>query len=226
VARTKSGARGEASGRFGEALRLLGDVDVRLGGIYVLERVAQDAPQLYHGPMVEVLTAYIRGHAPWPPVETEPTSTAHASKRRPSADVQAALSVLGRRNRDRDDKSIQLRLSDVDLRGAYFRGGHFEGARLRRANLEGAHFEGAHLQGAKLRGANLRRADLGPDAELGFGGANLEGAHLEGANFEDAKLTGANLRGVFCDAATKWPQDFHPEQEGVVVPTHAATRDA
>jgi hypothetical protein len=207
----------DAAGRFADALRLLGDVDVRVGGIYLLERVARDAPTIYHGPIVEVLTAYIRARVPRPPIDSEPGTEARTSKRRPPPDVQAALRVLGRRNRERDDQSTQLRLSDVDLRGASFRSGHFEGIRLRRANLEGAHLEGAHLQGAKLRGANLRRADLGPDPELGLEGTNLAGAHLEGANFEGAKLSGAHLKGAFYDTTTHWPAGFNPEREDVVL---------
>jgi hypothetical protein len=38
---------------------------VRLGGTYALERIARDSPP-DRATIEEVLTAYLRGHAPWP----------------------------------------------------------------------------------------------------------------------------------------------------------------
>jgi hypothetical protein len=204
----------DAAERLRGALELLGEASVRQGGIYLLEGVARDAPTKYQGPMVEVLTSYIRGNAPWPPRAAGTAVSPIPAKHRPAPDVQAALSVLGRRDPNHDDPRIELRLSDVDLRGASFRRGHFEGIRLRRSNLEDAQFEGAHLQGAKLRDANLRGADLGPDRELRLGGANLHHANLSGANFEGAKLKGARLTGATFDGDTRWPDGFDAERAG------------
>jgi hypothetical protein len=215
--------QGQVTERFTRAIDQLGkkdQLDVSLGGIYALERIARDSER-DHGPVMEVLNAYVRGHTPWPPSDAKQSSSSGSFKRRPSPDVQAALRVIGRRDRDRDDKSIQLRFSDADLRGASLRGGHFEGARFRRAHLEGARLEGVHLENANLRDAHLEEADFGPDPELGLGGANLEGAHLEGANLEGAKLGGAHLKGAFCDTNTRWPEGFNPKREGVVLSTSA-----
>jgi hypothetical protein len=216
--------QGQFTERFTRAIQQLGSdrEDVRLGGIYALERVAQDSEKEY-GPVMEVLTAFIRVHAPWPPSAATQTSSPKTAKVRPSADVQSALKVIGRRNYTRDDKDFQIRLSDVDLRGASLRGGHFENSRLRRTHLEDAKLEGAHLQGARLREANLSEADLGPSPELELLGAHLEGAHLYGANFERAKLKGAHLRGAFYDARTTWPVGFSPDQEGLTLATPTAT---
>src|SRR5829696_2304835 len=54
--------------RFTRAIDQLGheNLDVRLGGIYALERIANDSPQ-DRATVVEVLTAFVRDHAPWPP---------------------------------------------------------------------------------------------------------------------------------------------------------------
>ena len=41
-------------------------LDVRLGGIYAIERIARDSPA-DRAAIGEVLTAFIRSHAPWPP---------------------------------------------------------------------------------------------------------------------------------------------------------------
>jgi hypothetical protein len=192
------------SERFTRAIEQLGSpaLDVRRGGIYALERIARDSAA-DHPQVVEALSAYVRDHAAW--LDPDP---AEGAKIRPPSDIQAAITVLGRRDVSRDAEDSQLRLSGVDLRGASLRAGHFEGARLRRAHLEGAHLEGVHLQGAKLRGAQFQGADLGPDADLDLPGANLEGASMPGANFDDAKLRDARLAGVEYDAKTIWPSNF------------------
>ena len=54
---------------FTKAIDQLGNdkqIEVRLGGIYALERIARDSEK-DHGPIMEVLTAFVRLHAPWPP---------------------------------------------------------------------------------------------------------------------------------------------------------------
>src|SRR5438105_7612227 len=53
--------------RFMRAVDQLGHpaLDVRLGGIYSLERLARESPE-NHIPIIEILAAYVREHAPWP----------------------------------------------------------------------------------------------------------------------------------------------------------------
>ncbi len=70
------------------------------------------------------------------------------TKVRPRADIQAILTVLGRRDRSgaRERGPRWLDLTFTDLRGAVLDGAHLEGAGL----------HGAHLEGAELRGAHLR----------------------------------------------------------------------
>ena len=60
--------QGEVTERFTRAVDQLGhaELDVRLGGIYALERIANDSPD-DRTAIAEVLTAFVRGHAPWPP---------------------------------------------------------------------------------------------------------------------------------------------------------------
>ncbi len=42
--------------------------EVRLGGIYALERIDKESPErAYHSTVMEVLTAYVRENPPWPP---------------------------------------------------------------------------------------------------------------------------------------------------------------
>jgi hypothetical protein len=59
--------QGQVTERFTRAIDQLGNtnLDVRLGDIYALERIANDSPQ-DRATVAEVLTAFVRGHAPWP----------------------------------------------------------------------------------------------------------------------------------------------------------------
>jgi hypothetical protein len=228
--------QGQVTERFTRAVDQLGDekIEVRTGGIFALERIAWDSER-DHGPVMEVLTAFINARAPWRD-DLPQGSAPSPGKIRPPPDIRAALTVIGRRDRRRDDLTVRLRFHEVDLRGASLRGGQFQGVRLRRSHLENARLEGAQLQGAKLRGARLDGADFGPDADLDLASANLEGAslagaeldgaklegaslrgaHLEGANLSTARLEGADFHGAYCDALTTWPDPFDRKTEGVI----------
>jgi uncharacterized protein YjbI with pentapeptide repeats len=193
---------------------------VRLGGIYALERIARDADN-YYQQIIDVLSAYVRENAPWPPASGEesieeaeraPPSTreeALSSRIRPKEDIQAALNVLRRlRSMYEESESLRIDLSRADLRGAHLEGIHLENAHLYQSNLTGAHLTGARLTGAYLpeailRGADLTGADLRGavqfDADLT--GAILTRAYLERAYLRRADLTGAHLTGAYLTKA-------------------------
>lgn len=64
--------QGQVTDRFTRAIDQLGEeskLDVRLGGIYALERIARDSKRDY-GPTMEVLTAFVREHARYPSTES------------------------------------------------------------------------------------------------------------------------------------------------------------
>src|ERR1700730_1237834 len=185
---------------FSKAVEQLGSdrIEVRLGGIYTLERISHESVGEYWT-VIETLTALVRERARWKvpyPLASETMARLYQDeepaipnepKYRPATDIAAVLIVIIRRgdkNREREknqDWFIDLRGSD--LRGANLRLAHFERAILRRAHFEGADFGGAHLEGAILRGAHLE-------------GATLRDTHLEGATLRDTYLENADLRGV------------------------------
>ena len=171
--------------RYTKAIEQLGSdkLDVRIGGIYALERVARDSAK-DHPTVMEVLTAFIREHSrePWPP--PDPGVQVGARSTRP--DVQAAITVVGRRGRKHD-------IQPMDLGGANLGGANLGGADLSHAYLATAHLDGANLDGANLGGAYLGYADL-TDADLT--GATLGYATLTGAKLDSADLTRANLGGA------------------------------
>jgi uncharacterized protein YjbI with pentapeptide repeats len=190
--------QGQVTERFTRAIDQLGhaQLDVRLGGIYALERIARDSPD-DRATIGEVLTAFVRGHAPWPPrlpgqyMATAPIDEVPELQIR-APDVQACLTVLGRGGfaSPAQGHGDRLNLHAVDLRQAYLRGAHLERARLVGAHLEGANLIGAHLEEADLSGAHLEGADL---HSANLDGAILERANLKSANLESAHLTEAKL---------------------------------
>jgi len=176
-------------------------LEVRLGGIYALERIARDSEK-DHGPIMEVLTAYVRMNAPW--YEESQLVLPNAGKfmqateiySAPPPDIQAVLTVIGRRKHTYGKgEERDLHLHHVDLREVYLWRAHLEGVVLIRSNLEKVFLREAHLEGAHLNIANLKKAEL-DKAHLGgahLEGANLEGAFLYNANLEKAHLEGADL---------------------------------
>jgi uncharacterized protein YjbI with pentapeptide repeats len=199
---------GQVTERFTRAIDQLGhgELDVRIGGIYALERIANDSPD-DRATIAEVLTAFVRGHAPWPPrlprqyVADAPIEQVPELQVR-SPDVQAALTVLARRQPPPKLEG-RLDLHATDLRKASL----FE-ANLERASLIGARLQGATLTGAQLQGANLQDAQL-QGTFLAFAqlqkaflmNVQLQGAYLIGAQFQGAVLSGAQLQGATLSGA-------------------------
>ena len=173
--------QGQVTERYTKAIEQLGSdkLDVRIGGIYALERVARDSAR-DHPTVMEVLTAFIRvhSHEPWPPPD-HPASQEQERSTRP--DVQAAVTVVGRRDPKQRD------IWPIDFTGA-----DLSGATLFAADLTGANLTGANLTEADLTRTDLTEADL---TRTDLSGANLTGANLTGANLTDANLTDANLTG-------------------------------
>jgi hypothetical protein len=189
---------GQLTERFTRAVDQLGSdhVDVRLGGIYALERIARDS-DIDRATIGEVLTAYVRGHAPWPPAQkgqlpadTPVDDVPWLQQRAP--DVQAAVTVLGRGGFAAAMETRPLDLSRVDLRRADLRRADLSNAQLQRSNLSGARLSDANLSGAQLPRAYLLQA--------GLHGANLDGASLMGAH---------------ADRTTGWPAGFEALRAGV-----------
>ena len=203
---------GQVTERFSRAIEHLGNnsLDVRLGAIYALERIARDSRQ-DHGAIMEILTAYVREHAPWgpPPEDQQPA----ADERPLATDIQAALTVIGRRKTDYDPPWEGLDLRYTDLRGANLTDANLQGANLIWANFRGVLFKNANLQGAHLNETILREADLtkanlqgafltGAKSEGTYlTRADLQGAHLVGTILEGADLTGADLQGTYLNEA-------------------------
>jgi hypothetical protein len=181
--------QGQITDRYTKAIDQLGSetVEVRIGGIYALERIGKDSVR--DQPVVmEVLAAYIRQHSRerWPMGEA---GADIPEQTRP--DVQAAITVIGRRDVVYDSGVIDL--TGANLPRAELNGADLSGVNLTAASLFAARLAMARLTAATLKDAILGAADL-TSADLT--GADLTGADLTGADLSNANLTGANLRDV------------------------------
>lgn len=230
---------GQITDRFTKAIEQLGserngtpNLEVRLGGIYALERIAADSAR-DHWPVMEVLAAYLRQNARW---EGEASTLDHPDPAAPPAggaarvaplrtDIHAAVTALRRRDAaGTAETGRRLDLRQTDLRGADLGGARLREVDLTGARLDGAIFRGAQLQEANFTGAQLLAADF-TDADLRgtslvearldraqFGRARLERATLQRArlrnasfgraNLDQAVLEGAQLQGAQLDGAT------------------------
>ena len=224
--------QGQLTDRYGKAVEHLGDSNlvIRLGGIYALEAIARDSPERDHPAVMEVLTAFIRLHSQekWPLPENDADP---ALQRETRPDVQAALTVVGRRDATRDKRPIDL--SGAKLAAAKLP----HGARLVRAKLAGADLTGVDLGGADLTEADLTEADLTEAILIGaiFRPADLSGeelddvkiphdehrvitkltdANLTGADLTEADFTGAILTNAKWPAGTRIPQGWKGSGSG------------
>ena len=222
---------GQITERFTRAVDQLGAIDqsgnpsveIRLGGIYALERIANESKKDYW-PIMEILTAYIRKNSSIKDQKVQ-------ERERVQFDIQAILSVIKKRNKPdnfiepcgldlQDTYLCKTNLSNTYLEGADLTGAdlteaHLEGACLRKAHLEGADLTGADLTEAHLEGAHLTKYDkteydydesgcisgysIIKEANLNW--AHLRKAHLEGAYLRQAHLEGADLTEAHLEGA-------------------------
>lgn len=174
--------------RFTQAINQLGSdkIEIRLGGIYALERIARDSEK-DSWTIMEVLTSFAQEKSPVEYLEEADQRFMNAVKstgRRITKDIQATATVIGRRKvNTHEDENVDL--SETSLCGASLIGMNFSGAHLSYVDFSEADLNGANLNEADLNGANLIGADLI--------GASLIRASLIRANLSKAYLYGADL---------------------------------
>ncbi|AFY32442.1 pentapeptide repeat-containing protein [Calothrix sp. PCC 7507] len=166
------------------------NIEARLAAIDDLEQIAQSETN-FHWEIMEILTKFVRNHASHLPQTDNQLDLSSTI----CIDIQAALTVIARRDTKQDPENEQLDLSHTNMMGANLCGASLENTNLYQANLSGADLRGANLYGAILTAANLKGANLSGAnlAKAIFSAANLEAANLSGANLYRANLYLANL---------------------------------
>jgi hypothetical protein len=187
----------QVTDRFSKAIEQLGNqsLEVRLGGIYALERIAEDSPK-DHWTVMETLCAFVRENASSSVrrdlrgTEGEKKTENPAPNASPGTDVEAACIAIGRR-RSYQDPNKTLNLSGALLAGITLTGADLAGVFLEGADLSGANLYGIDLSESYLLNTNLVEADLK--------GADLSAANLRDANLSEAHLDGADLSHAHLD---------------------------
>jgi pentapeptide repeat protein len=164
--------QGQFTDRYTTAMDQLGTLgedhlQTRLGAVYALERLAHDSPR-DQPTIVQVLSTFVRANLPQatpeaillpfaspaplpcPPVAVPPRSL--------SLDVQAALTVLGRRDNTSDDGAVtdlhNTCLTSVDLSHVNLAGADLDGVNLMGSDLTDTRLDGArHDQHTRTKGA-------------------------------------------------------------------------
>jgi hypothetical protein len=245
--------QGQVTGRYTEAVEQLGSdkLDVRIGGIYALERVARDSLRDSFTVM-QVLATFIcvHSHEPWRSAGISTfAKRSHSRAMRP--DIQAALTVIARRSTNREAPRIMLNganltsailhegdlryadLTKANLTRANLNKSNFTDAYLVEATLQNAYLNNAILTGALLMYADLTKAELrGADlTNAGLWDADFTGADLARADLSTAGLTAAVIDrigfhdAIFTDADltdARWPQDV-PVPTGWLLNTDSGT---
>ena len=145
------------------------NLTVRIGAIYTLERLSQDSAR-DHIMVMEILSAYIRNASEKCTIQLNLDD---------HSDVQAALSVIGRRSKERIEfernslkngtqNPYKVNLKDIKIRGA-----DFKNARLSHVDFTQATLHYADFDGAQLDHTDFSFADL---TDSTFNGARLSNA--------------------------------------------------
>ncbi|MEX1244987.1 MAG: pentapeptide repeat-containing protein [Thermoanaerobaculia bacterium] len=190
-----------------------------------LEGIERDVEE-YRIQVSELLATYVRINAPCTtelrrdkpddPHQYAYSPPSGEESQKPDVDVQAALTVLGRRLRLRGDPSLDLRRSDLrntnpvgaDLSLALLSRSCIDGANLRNASFHMADLTGASMSGATLFGADLRAKRAlrhNPTLEepvlmfVNLSAAYLMEARLEGNLMDDTRFNGAHLSAARLD---------------------------
>jgi hypothetical protein len=202
---------GQITDRFTKAVDQLGNrkIEIRLGGIYALERIANESKKDYWQ-IIEILTAYVRENSIIEnyselnslrnvPISMDIQANESTKHEVPKIrtillDIQAILTVIVRRKYSYEHGET----NKLD-----FKGTNLQHTNLLMANLSGANLEGANLSRANLSGADLSRADLSRAnlSEAFLFEANLSEAFLIEAFLFEANLFAANLSKAFLSEA-------------------------
>lgn len=190
------------------------NIEVRIGAILSLERIAQDSTRhdkgRDHVRVMEILCAYIRENAPirtedaekrssllralnvnyansdFPDMDMRVVQHWIANSPKPRSDVELALNVVGRRSA----KQIEIEKSHPSPNGHYVLDLSFTD--LRRVLAVGRNFSGANLRGSWFDGAVLNGAK--------FDNTNLLETRFWEVSAVESSFLGSNLGGDFTHA--------------------------
>jgi len=202
--------QGLVTERLAKAIELIAsdNIEVRTGGLYLLQRLANDSPT-DRSTVLQVLAAYLHNHSPatsCPPEAPDVPDGSYLGElvRRP-LDIQAAAAAVGQfASREKLTAHYTYDLSNLCLAGVRWTQAQLSGVNLDGSNLMGADISSADLSKASLSGANLfdvnaLRANF---TSAGLANCDFSDANLLNTDFTDARLARANLSGADLGSST------------------------
>ena len=214
---SETAEQGLLNERYQKGAEMLGSdvLSVRLGGIYALQRLAEEHPEQYHVQIMELFCAFVRfpTGATRIALHSEVDDEQDEQRLILRPDVQDVMRAIGSRSSKgidlersrkirlylRDAKISNLQTANANLSRAWLTNADLSNTILVRADLSGARLRQAKLHCAQLGMANLSRAIL-DDAILSD--ARIMAADLSHARLAGAQLTGANLAGANLTSAS------------------------
>lgn|GEM_PF-1487610 len=199
----KLAERGHITERFNKAVEHLGNekLSIRLGGIYALWRLIEEAPERDVESIVDILCAFVRHPTSDEDithhesnVETDKSSDKKSKTLRP--DVQTILTLLGKENaayRSLMDGEISLNFGGADLRNSRLKAPNFRRAILAEADLSNSFIWHGDFLRANLSAANLSNSRL---IRCNLSDATFRNVNFSKTKFSETNLTGANLQGA------------------------------
>ncbi|MCC5957993.1 MAG: pentapeptide repeat-containing protein [Rhodobacteraceae bacterium] len=152
------------------------NIEVRIGAILSLERIAQDSTRhdkgRDHVRVMEILCAYIRENTATPSLAREADEDGPFT---PRTDIQIAIDVIKRRGQEQIEIEAGQKYR-LDLRGCDFRG----------VDLSRGSFRGAILARCRFEFALMQMSD--------FSGARFDYSVLNYLDCRKAKFVGADMR--------------------------------
>lgn len=201
------------------------NLEVRLGAILALERIAQDSMALDHGRdhvrVMEILCAYIRQNAPAsmavePPVDTTCSEETLKTKLAwgeafdwadklpaPRSDIQLALGIIGRRSNEQIELEARTQVGmssryRLDLSKTCIQGANLSGLNLSYARLSASRLEGAACQKTNFAHSNFAFARLTGTMliETNMSSVRLHECDLSDSYFNKTRIEDAHLAGA------------------------------
>ncbi len=239
IVRTETAEQGQITERINKAIENLGKsdnnkpvIEVRIGALLALERIAKDSIR-DHIQIMEILCAYIRYNSPLENLSNDADKDQDISE-----DIQTALTIIGRRakwpegkkrlkhERDQDYK-IDLRSSN--LRGAYFENANFSYAWFNYADMRGAEFFRANLNYAILNNVILKHAGLWGTTMIltWFNNVKTDKAYAYKCDFSKCKdIIPEQSDVMFLEQNVALPKDFiHPQKGTEYYKDYATFKD-
>ena len=192
--------------RYQRGAEMLGNevLSVRLGGIYALQRLAEEWPDQYHIQIMRLFCAFVRLPTRDQSLESGQAVIEPGTLLGIRQDVEAVIQMIGSRAKLRITleriADFKLDLRGADLPTAQFLGADLSNAMFHNSNLSGANFANTDLTDSFLSYSDLSQAQFHNVTftrtrlwSANLSDAMLQDADLSKADFHSANLSGTNL---------------------------------